>query len=370
MHVDSTQVPPHRLEARRHAPGRGRRLDDVRSAAAAGAGCDAAPRSSSARPHSFAAGTATYVPEGRLYVVNAERPPLRRSPRSARTSAAASRSATAPAGSSARAMGRSTTSPASRSRARRRGGMDRYHCPWTAARSSSTRRRPPTGPDRGAKQFLTPPPRARACTRGELTCPTNVLRLRRSNPTGSTAASIAISPPGLVFMVVLIAGFVVYECESRPCVDTPPPRRPRRTPEIGSQLFKTDCSSCHGKGANGGSAPMLNSQQFLKSTSDDQIAPGGRRRVGHRDAGMEPRLRWHAHRRADPADRHLPALIGAERSERSRLACRQGRIGQPRRRQGSRRRQPGDRTHAQTVIELRVLPMTSPVWRSNGDQRP
>jgi len=36
-------------------------------------------------------------------------------------------------------------------------------------------------------------------------------------------------------------------------------------------LFATNCSSCHGKGAIGGSAPVLNSQQFLKGTTDTQI---------------------------------------------------------------------------------------------------
>ncbi|MGZ4772990.1 MAG: c-type cytochrome, partial [Ilumatobacteraceae bacterium] len=41
--------------------------------------------------------------------------------------------------------------------------------------------------------------------------------------------------------------------------------------DIGTQLFATNCSSCHGKGAVGGSAPVLNSQQFLKSTTDLQI---------------------------------------------------------------------------------------------------
>jgi cytochrome c oxidase cbb3-type subunit 3 len=41
---------------------------------------------------------------------------------------------------------------------------------------------------------------------------------------------------------------------------------------IGSQLFSQNCAQCHGANATGGgSAPTLNSAQFLKSTSDDQI---------------------------------------------------------------------------------------------------
>ena len=41
--------------------------------------------------------------------------------------------------------------------------------------------------------------------------------------------------------------------------------------EIGSELFATNCSSCHGKDATGGSAPVLNAKEFLKGTTDDQI---------------------------------------------------------------------------------------------------
>ncbi|HEY5154230.1 MAG TPA: cytochrome c, partial [Acidimicrobiales bacterium] len=41
--------------------------------------------------------------------------------------------------------------------------------------------------------------------------------------------------------------------------------------EIGSQLFESNCASCHGKGAVGGSAPTLDAKEFLKSTTDGQI---------------------------------------------------------------------------------------------------
>jgi mono/diheme cytochrome c family protein len=77
---------------------------------------------------------------------------------------------------------------------------------------------------------------------------------------------------GLVFMVVLIAGFAAYR------VREPSLRRDAQAQQLtsyrslGSDLFQTNCSECHGKGGTGGSAPVLNSQQFLKSTTDDQIA--------------------------------------------------------------------------------------------------
>ena len=77
---------------------------------------------------------------------------------------------------------------------------------------------------------------------------------------------------GLVFMVVLIVGFALYR------VREPTLRREAKVSQqasyrdIGGQLFNTNCSECHGKDATGGSAPVLNSQQFLKSTADSQIA--------------------------------------------------------------------------------------------------
>jgi mono/diheme cytochrome c family protein len=36
-------------------------------------------------------------------------------------------------------------------------------------------------------------------------------------------------------------------------------------------IVLTNCSGCHGKNATGGSGPVLNSKQFLKTTTDDQI---------------------------------------------------------------------------------------------------
>jgi mono/diheme cytochrome c family protein len=77
---------------------------------------------------------------------------------------------------------------------------------------------------------------------------------------------------GLVFMVLLLAGFVVYR------IREPGLRRDAKRAQtvsytsIGRQLFSANCAQCHGKNASGGgSAPTLDSSQFLKSTADDQI---------------------------------------------------------------------------------------------------
>jgi mono/diheme cytochrome c family protein len=73
-------------------------------------------------------------------------------------------------------------------------------------------------------------------------------------------------------MIVLLGGFVTYRLRE------PGLRRDAKRAQtasyttIGHQLFTADCAQCHGKdGTGGGSAPTLNSRQFLKSTSDDQI---------------------------------------------------------------------------------------------------
>jgi mono/diheme cytochrome c family protein len=76
---------------------------------------------------------------------------------------------------------------------------------------------------------------------------------------------------GLVFMVLLIAGFVTYKVREPTLRSDAAAEQQATYTDIGSQLFQTSCASCHGKGANGGSAPVLNSKEFLKSTTDGQI---------------------------------------------------------------------------------------------------
>ena len=76
---------------------------------------------------------------------------------------------------------------------------------------------------------------------------------------------------GLAFMVLLIAGFVAYRVREPTLRRDASRAQEASYREIGSELFATNCSSCHGKEATGGSAPVLNAQEFLKGTTDDQI---------------------------------------------------------------------------------------------------
>lgn len=76
---------------------------------------------------------------------------------------------------------------------------------------------------------------------------------------------------GLVFMVVLIAGFFVYRAREPSLRKDAAAAQQVSYRSIGASLFATNCASCHGKGANGGSAPVLNAKEFLKSTTDSQV---------------------------------------------------------------------------------------------------
>jgi mono/diheme cytochrome c family protein len=76
---------------------------------------------------------------------------------------------------------------------------------------------------------------------------------------------------GLVFMIVLIAGFVAYRAREPQLRKQATADQQTAYRQIGTQLFATNCSGCHGKGAIGGSGPTLDSKQFLKATTNDQI---------------------------------------------------------------------------------------------------
>ena len=76
---------------------------------------------------------------------------------------------------------------------------------------------------------------------------------------------------GLIFMVLLIAGFVSYRVREPGLRRTAAAQQQASYRTIGRTLFAGNCASCHGRDATGGSAPVLNSQQFLKAATDPQI---------------------------------------------------------------------------------------------------
>jgi mono/diheme cytochrome c family protein len=76
---------------------------------------------------------------------------------------------------------------------------------------------------------------------------------------------------GLVFMAVLIAGFIAYQVREPDLRSTALAEQKSSYTTIGTDLFKTNCASCHGQNGVGGSAPALNAKEFLKATTDDQV---------------------------------------------------------------------------------------------------
>ncbi len=77
---------------------------------------------------------------------------------------------------------------------------------------------------------------------------------------------------GLVFMILLLAGFVAYRVREPGLRRSATRAQTTSYTAIGTGIFTASCAQCHGKNAaGGGSAPTLNSTQFLKNTTDDQI---------------------------------------------------------------------------------------------------
>ena len=76
---------------------------------------------------------------------------------------------------------------------------------------------------------------------------------------------------GVVFMLLLIVGFVAYRAREPRLRREATVAQQASYRQIGAQLFASNCTGCHGKNATGGSGPVLNSKQFLSSSTDDQI---------------------------------------------------------------------------------------------------
>ena len=77
---------------------------------------------------------------------------------------------------------------------------------------------------------------------------------------------------GLVVMVLFILAFpayLIYEPSGR---EDAKAEHLASLIEQGDSLFATNCAACHGETGLGGIAPALNSEQFLTSANDVQIA--------------------------------------------------------------------------------------------------
>jgi mono/diheme cytochrome c family protein len=72
--------------------------------------------------------------------------------------------------------------------------------------------------------------------------------------------------------LLLLGGFAAYRVREPNLREQATRAQTTSYTDIGRAIFAADCASCHGKqAAGGGSAPTLNSTQFLKNTTDEQI---------------------------------------------------------------------------------------------------
>jgi mono/diheme cytochrome c family protein len=77
---------------------------------------------------------------------------------------------------------------------------------------------------------------------------------------------------GLVFIVVLAVAFPIYRLREPHLRSDAKVAEQKSYQDLGQSLFATGCAGCHGKGATGGgSAPTLDSKEFLSSVADNQI---------------------------------------------------------------------------------------------------
>ncbi len=76
---------------------------------------------------------------------------------------------------------------------------------------------------------------------------------------------------GLVFMVLLIAGFVAYRVREPDLRKEALRSQTTSYRAVGHKLFSSSCAECHGKQAQGASGPTLNAKEFLKTTTDAQM---------------------------------------------------------------------------------------------------
>jgi mono/diheme cytochrome c family protein len=76
---------------------------------------------------------------------------------------------------------------------------------------------------------------------------------------------------GLVFMAVLIVAFPLYRLREPTLRADAKTEQKASYTKSGADLFSKNCASCHGESATGGTAPTLNSTQFLSTIDDAQI---------------------------------------------------------------------------------------------------
>jgi mono/diheme cytochrome c family protein len=88
---------------------------------------------------------------------------------------------------------------------------------------------------------------------------------------GVTRSSRRWQTAGTFILFLLVLAFPIYRATDGSRRDQALASQNQALLAQGRQLWSTNCASCHGTNGEGGSAPALNSQEFLTSVTDDQI---------------------------------------------------------------------------------------------------
>ncbi len=77
---------------------------------------------------------------------------------------------------------------------------------------------------------------------------------------------------GVVLLAALAAMFPIYRSYEPGARDGARTAQAASLAAEGETVWQFNCSSCHGLAGEGGTAPALNSEQFLQSATDDQAS--------------------------------------------------------------------------------------------------
>jgi mono/diheme cytochrome c family protein len=77
---------------------------------------------------------------------------------------------------------------------------------------------------------------------------------------------------GTFVLLLLVLAFPVYRATDGGRRDTALASQNSALVTQGHDIWSTNCSACHGTNGQGGTAPALNSQEFLSSVTDQQMA--------------------------------------------------------------------------------------------------
>ncbi len=76
---------------------------------------------------------------------------------------------------------------------------------------------------------------------------------------------------GLILIVIMVLAFPAYRLLEPASRDEARQILQESQEDSGAALFSLQCVACHGQDALGGTAPALNSKQFLSMASDKQV---------------------------------------------------------------------------------------------------